>query len=97
MGIPKVSFAMKKSLKDKNLMTFFLIAFKSCTMWALTRVNIFGDHSRTYEIMALQNHPIGRIPNTSECVFIVLPDGNTVTMNSSCCGWLSSHQSEESS
>lgn len=64
------------------------------TMWALTRVNIFSDESRTYEVMALQPQPMCEIPDTSETVFVVLPDGNAITVSSSSTLSITSYQTD---
>jgi hypothetical protein len=45
----------------------------SKVLWAVTRINIFKDESRTYEIMTPSEEAPTRIPETSECIFIVIP------------------------
>jgi hypothetical protein len=42
-------------------------------LWAVTRINIFEDQSRTYEIMKPSEESPTTIPETSECIFVVIP------------------------
>jgi hypothetical protein len=42
-------------------------------LWAITRVNIFEDGSRTYEIMKPGEESPTAIPEITECIFVVMP------------------------
>jgi hypothetical protein len=47
-------------------------------LWAITRVNIFEDESRTYEIMKPSEESPTTIPETSECIVVVMPQKKSV-------------------
>lgn len=50
--------------------------------WALTRINVFDDHSRTFEIMKpLYRNPLRQCPNSTVLVFALLPDGTCLCYN----------------
>jgi hypothetical protein len=42
-------------------------------LWAVTRINIFEDESRTYEIMKPSEESPMTMTETSECIFVVIP------------------------
>jgi hypothetical protein len=42
-------------------------------LWAVTRINIFQDESRTYEIMEPREEPPPWIPETSHCIIVLVP------------------------
>ncbi|PSN29519.1 hypothetical protein C0J52_26741 [Blattella germanica] len=43
-------------------------------LWAVTRINVFQDNSKTYEVMAASEEPPPLIPHKSEGVFVVIPN-----------------------
>lgn len=48
----------------------------SKTLWAITRINIFPDDSRTYEVMKVTDDQPCTIPNSTDSVFVFVSSNN---------------------
>ncbi|XP_066902567.1 uncharacterized protein [Halyomorpha halys] len=42
-------------------------------LWAVTKINVYPDDSRTYEVMPLSGKKPSELPEKSECVFVLIP------------------------